>query len=347
MPKILLIEDNTEMRENTAELLQLSNYDVITANHGKAGVEIAKSDHKDLDLILCDIMMPELDGYGVLRILGNLPETQNIPFIFLSAKAEKEDFRSGMTLGADDYIIKPFTEIELLDTIDKRLSKMNAVLSKADSSSISFDNSEVSVKLNEEFSDKRHSTFKKKEIIFHEGDPISYIQLIKSGSVKLFKINSDGKEMIVEILNSGDLFDLTSAYSGEEYLVTAQAIEDSEIQMMRTEEFMINIGNNSAITKFINNCLANSNKLYRNKITSIAYDSVRKRVAIGLIYCFDHCGEDEGFINISREDLANVVGTSTESVIRSLHDFKEEGLIDISGRKISLLNKSGLIQIRS
>ena len=347
MPKILLIEDNTEMRENTAELLQLSNFEVITAEHGKAGVEKAKSNHHDLDLILCDIMMPELDGYGVLRILGNLPETQNIPFIFLSAKAEKEDFRAGMTLGADDYIIKPFTEIELLDTIDKRLSKKKATDPTLNSTSISLSNPKIIDKLNEVFADKRQSSFKRKEVIFHEGDPINYIHLIRSGSVKLYKMNKDGKEMIVEILNPGSIFDLTSAYTGDEYLITSQAIEDSEVQMMRTDEFMTDIATNRVFTKYISGLLANSNDLYRNKITSIAYDSVRKRVAIGLIYCFEHCSEDAGVINISREDLANVVGTSTESVIRSLHDFKEEGLIDISGRKISLLNKPGLIQIRS
>src|SRR4051812_33462814 len=110
MKKILLIEDSREMRENTAEILELANYNVITAANGKIGVEYAV---KELpDLIICDIMMPELDGYGVLYMLGKNPATASIPFIFLTAKAEKTDLRKGMSMGADDYLTKPFEEME-------------------------------------------------------------------------------------------------------------------------------------------------------------------------------------------------------------------------------------------
>src|SRR5580704_8128521 len=103
MKKVLLIEDNNEMRENISEILSLANYAVLTAENGKVGVEIAKRDKPDL--IICDIMMPDLDGYGVLHILGKDPETAGIPFIFLTAKAEKGDIRKGMNLGADDYMV--------------------------------------------------------------------------------------------------------------------------------------------------------------------------------------------------------------------------------------------------
>src|SRR6185436_13315255 len=101
MKKILLIEDNQDVRENTSEILQLANYIVFTAENGKVGVELAHQEKPDL--IICDIMMPELDGYGVLHILNKTPDTATIPFIFLSAKSEKSDFRKGMNLGADDY----------------------------------------------------------------------------------------------------------------------------------------------------------------------------------------------------------------------------------------------------
>ncbi|HET8753950.1 MAG TPA: response regulator, partial [Salinimicrobium sp.] len=89
MKKVLLIEDDTVVRENTAELLELSDYKTVTAANGKKGVELAK---KELpDIIVCDIMMPEMDGYGVLQTLAKDPETQHIPFIFLSAKTEHKD----------------------------------------------------------------------------------------------------------------------------------------------------------------------------------------------------------------------------------------------------------------
>src|SRR5690349_13658301 len=121
MKKILLIEDNNEVRENTQEILTLANYEVITAPNGKVGVELAQREKPDL--IICDIMMPELDGYGVLHILGKNPETATIPFIFLTAKTEKNDFRKGMSLGADDYLTKPFDDTELLNAIETRLRK--------------------------------------------------------------------------------------------------------------------------------------------------------------------------------------------------------------------------------
>jgi DNA-binding response OmpR family regulator len=109
---ILLIEDDQHVRENTAEILELANYTVITAENGRRGVEQARN-HKP-DLVLCDIMMPELDGYGVLHLLGRDPATAEVPFIFLSAKAERSDVRKGMELGADDYLTKPFEFDELL-----------------------------------------------------------------------------------------------------------------------------------------------------------------------------------------------------------------------------------------
>jgi CRP/FNR family transcriptional regulator, polysaccharide utilization system transcription regulator len=119
--RILLIEDNKDMRENTAEILELSRYEVLTAKNGKEGVEIAQT--KKPDLIICDIMMPMLDGYGVLHMLSKNTETANIPFIFLTAKAERSDFRKGMEMGADDYVTKPFDDVELLNAIERRVLK--------------------------------------------------------------------------------------------------------------------------------------------------------------------------------------------------------------------------------
>lgn len=124
MKTILFIEDNFEMRENTTEILELAGYKVESAENGKVGVDLAL---KHLpDLIICDVMMPELDGYGVLHILSKNSKTAGIPFIFLTAKSEKEDFRKGMNLGADDYITKPFDDVELMDAIETRFKKIRS-----------------------------------------------------------------------------------------------------------------------------------------------------------------------------------------------------------------------------
>src|SRR5215211_9276513 len=119
--RVLVIDDNTDIRENTAEILDLAGYKTVTAENGKQGVEAAMKSKPDL--IVCDIMMPELDGYGVLHLLRKNADTQNIPFIFLTAKTERSDFRKGMEMGADDYVTKPFDDIELLNAVEVRLKK--------------------------------------------------------------------------------------------------------------------------------------------------------------------------------------------------------------------------------
>ncbi|MEM9153074.1 MAG: response regulator [Cyanobacteria bacterium P01_F01_bin.3] len=125
MVKILVIEDEVEIRANLLELLDLEGYDMVGADNGITGL-IGALEHQP-DLILCDVMMPELDGYHVLRALRQEPETALIPFIFLTALADKGDIRQGMELGADDYLTKPFTRKEVISTIETRLKKQTAL----------------------------------------------------------------------------------------------------------------------------------------------------------------------------------------------------------------------------
>ncbi len=117
MTKILVIEDEETVRENILELLDAEGFDAIAAENGRIGLALAQQQLPDL--ILCDIRMPELDGYSVLRALRSEPTTKKIPFIFLSAKAAKTDFSLGLELGANAYITKPFTLTQLLDTIEE------------------------------------------------------------------------------------------------------------------------------------------------------------------------------------------------------------------------------------
>ncbi|MBD2200054.1 MULTISPECIES: two-component system response regulator [Calothrix] len=125
MTKILVIEDEELVRENILDLLEAEDFDTIAAANGKIGLNLALSEIPDL--ILCDMMMPELDGYGVLTTLRQDPATATIPFIFLTAKSAKADFRQGMDMGADDYLTKPFTRAELLSAIVNRLEKQAAL----------------------------------------------------------------------------------------------------------------------------------------------------------------------------------------------------------------------------
>lgn len=123
MTKVLVIEDAKDLRDDVVEMLSLEGYNAEGAENGIEGVRLAREFYPDL--IVCDIMMPELDGYGVLQNLRSTPETATIPFIFLTAKTDRVDMRHGMVLGADDYLTKPFRVNELLDSIRVRLEKID------------------------------------------------------------------------------------------------------------------------------------------------------------------------------------------------------------------------------
>lgn len=121
MKKILIIEDETDTRENLHLMLEMEGFKPLSASNGKKGVAAAKQELPDV--ILCDVSMPELDGYGVLKALRADARTVSIPFIFLTAKGDKQDLRAGMNLGADDYLIKPASAEEVLAAIKSRLDR--------------------------------------------------------------------------------------------------------------------------------------------------------------------------------------------------------------------------------
>ncbi|MFN8361162.1 MAG: response regulator [Candidatus Kapaibacterium sp.] len=125
MKKILVIEDEEPVRMNIVELLELEGYDVLQAENGRIGLRLAQTDTPDL--IISDANMPELDGYGVLEALRQNPQTAAIPFIFLTARAERADMRQGMRLGADDYLTKPFSLNDLMHAVTTRLERHEAI----------------------------------------------------------------------------------------------------------------------------------------------------------------------------------------------------------------------------
>lgn len=346
---ILLIEDNVEVRENTAEILELSNYNVLTAENGKIGVEVAKKSKPDL--IICDIMMPEMDGYGVLFMLGKDPETSGIPFIFLTAKAEKSDIRRGMELGADDYLTKPFEEMALLNAIEIRLKK-NEIFKKAfkknEDGLTEFLNDARGIEELQKLSESRKNrTFKKKDIVFHEGDFPYNLYFIVKGKVKCFKMNRDGKEYITGISKEGDFIGYMDILENTDFTESAEAMEDSEIQTIVRQDFLALIySNRDVAAKFIK-MLSGDLKEREERMLNLAYNSVRKRTADALLMLQKRYNAEETgkALPVSREDLAGIVGTSTESVIRTLSDFKEEKIINIEGRNITLLSTDKLKKI--
>ncbi len=347
MKKILIIEDNEDIRSNTAEILELSNYKVTVAENGKTGVSKALENLPDL--VICDIMMPELDGYGVLHALQRNEATKNIPFIFLTAKAERSDMRKAMDLGADDYLTKPFDGTELLNAVGSRLKKMellkqdihpdlNGVQQLLEASS---GKAELQI-LTE---NRNVNRYKKKQIIFSEGNHPNRLYYILSGKVKAFKINEEGKELVTELFSPGDFVGHTALLENATYKDTAEALEDTELAVIPREDFDELITRNQQIARKFIQLLARNVSEKEKQLLNLAYNSLRKKVANALLMIQDKYrkDKDESFaIDISRENLATVAGTATESLIRTLGDFKNEKLIEIHEGQIKILNKTRL-----
>jgi len=336
MKKVLIIEDNTDVRENLAEILELSNYQPITAENGKIGVE--KALQEPPDLILCDVMMPELDGFGVLHILSKNQKTADIPFIFLTAKAEKEDFRRGMSLGADDYITKPFDDVALLQTVENRLQKSERlrVASAQTSGSLeTFINEARAQELLQSLSHERESrALRRKDLIFKEGDIPRWLFYVESGQVKIFKTSDDGREFIVKVAHGGEFLGYLALLQNDRYPESAAALEDTVVKLIPKDDFLTLVSANRDVSARFLKLLANHVAEREQQLLDLAYNSVRRRAASTLLYLYDQGNRD---INLLRDDLAALTGTAKETLIRTLTDFKNEGLIDIRDGVISIL----------
>lgn len=346
MKKILLIEDNPEVRENTAEILELAGYNVIAAPNGKVGVEQAQKEKPDM--IICDIMMPELDGYGVLHILNKKPETSGIPFIFLTAKTEKTDIRKGMNLGADDYLTKPFDDTDLLNAIEARLRKSAMQQKLYESTAEGLESFIIDAKkvlnLNHLCENKKVKSIKKKAEVFAEGDSPLNIFFIKSGSIKVFKSHPDGKELITNIYNANDFFGFEPILDGSLYLESAIAMQDSEVISIPKHDFLTLLQSHPDVSVGFISLLCKKVVEKEKQLLNLAYNSVRQRTAEALLKVQQLKDSSEN-IQISRDDLAKMVGTASESVIRVLSDFKDEGLIEIESGKIKITQPARLEKV--
>ena len=351
--KILIIEDSLEMRENTSEILTLAGYEVISAKNGKEGIEMA---HKELpDLIICDIMMPILDGYGTLHMLSKNTETANIPFIFLTAKAERSDYRKGMEMGADDYITKPFDDIELLNAVESRCRKAD-LLRREYTKNIEglneFMNQAKGFDVLKTISQEQElRLFRKKEDIYREGSFPKGIYFLNKGKVKTYKVSDYGKEFITGLYKEGDFFGYLALLEDTKYSDFAKTLEDSEICLIPKADFYSLLHKSSEISKKFIKMLSDNLHEKEEQLLKLAYNSVRKKVADALITLYDRYKEEGDPTNftmsISREDLANLAGTATESTIRTLSDLKDEKLIEIQASRITILNYQKLSNLKN
>ncbi|NNE76244.1 MAG: response regulator [Pricia sp.] len=339
MKTILLIEDDRALRENTQELLELSGYSVLTAPNGKIGIQTAKE--KLPDIIICDIMMPEVDGYGVLEDLSSDEKSKHIPFVFLSARTEHKEIRKGMDMGADDYLTKPFEEEDLLSAVESRLAKAHllAQVRNEDNENLPSEAEMHTLhELKNFFDDNGEEiNFKQGETVYQEGAHSHKIYLILRGLVKCHTMDEDGKELITSLYRADDFLGFTSFMNNIPYQESATAIENTELVGISKDNLKTILEKNRNISLELMELLTNNITEIKAQLLQMAYSSVRKKTAQTLLQFAEIMNtKTEDSIKISRNDLASVAGIATESLIRTLSGFKKEGLIAIEGRNIRI-----------
>ncbi|MFI2743583.1 response regulator [Zhouia sp. PK063] len=341
MKRILLIEDDVTVRENTAELLELSHYKVKTAVNGQQGIDIAVSWKPDL--IICDVMMPKIDGYGVLNQLNKLQITTNTPFIFLSAKTEHKDVRKGMYLGADDYLTKPFEEVDLINAIESRLAKKQIQLEHKSQLKTTQNLNDLKV-----FFIKKNilHKFKKGQRIYKPENPATLIYLVKTGLIKSHLEDDQGKNLITQMFKPGDIFGISKITHLVTYTEHTTAMESSEAYALTQEEFKEIMYNHTDLAFQLIEVLQDNVSGLKHQLVEMAYGTVRQKTANTILLFAEKMQKHPlKSIRISRADLAGVAGMAPESLIRTLSNFKKEGIIDIQGRNIILLNIDALKEV--
>lgn len=338
MKKILIIEDDATMRRNIAELVELYGYEVKTAENGKIGIEKTRSFKPNL--IICDVMMPELDGNSVLHILHQKPETASIPFIFLSARSEKEDLRKGMALGADDYLFKPFDSTELLNAIELRLKKIETLKEQISSNDFNtfIDEAQEVLSL-DGLKEEAHSyKFEAKEFIYKQDEYPQFVYYIESGKIKTFRYTENGKEYITEILDADSFFGYQAVFEDRSYNEIAECLAPTSIIKISKDNFMKLIYHDNTVAQKFIQLISKNLSDKEEELMHMAYSSVRKRVSRKLKELLSHSDE----ITILRTDLAKLTGTTKETLTRTLTEFKEENIIDSIGKKIILKDRDKL-----
>jgi len=345
MKTILLIEDDDFIRENTAELLTLAGYAVHDAENGKLGVEQALAEKPDL--VVRDIMMPVLDGYGVLQIFNQNARLAGVPFIFLTAKTERLDQRRGMELGADDYLTKPFSETELLSAISGRLARFQHLKPDYDLQAGGLgeflDDARAVGQLEGLSADRRAHAVRRKQDIYNEGDEPARVYFVQTGRVKTVKTTEGGKELITGLYGPGEFFGYLALLEHTTHGDSAVALDDAELVYIPADDFRQLLLRNAAVGQQFIRLLAGRVREREQQLLAMAYNSIRRRVADTLLHLHAQTSDDPAAsIQLARDDMAAMVGTAPESLIRTLSEFNHSGLIELTPKHIRVLEPEKL-----
>lgn len=341
-PRIVVIEDQEEVRENLLETLELAGYDVVGASDGHAGVQRVR-EHAPA-LVLCDVMMPKLDGFGVLELLRADASTAAIPFVFLSARTEREDLRRGMNLGAADYVTKPFFQDELLRVVQLRIAQAAApsihggqVLAKAHTE-------DVKPLLAELRQRGRTRQYTDRATVCYEGDEALNVYYVQGGRLRSHRETSFGKTLTLDLYGAGTWVGIDDVLGGGWHAAALSAFPDATVVIVPKGELLALVHKHPALTLALARQLAQDVALRTEQLLQIAYYSVRKRVAESLLRFGE--GPDKTRVELRREDIAEAIGTTPESVTRTLTELRKDGLVDLSTvGEVILLDRRALEQV--
>ena len=260
--------------------------------------------------------------------------------IFLTAKTERSDFRKGMEMGADDYITKPFDDIELLNAVETRLKKAeilgNSYVSGAQGINQFIKDVKDSGLLKQLADQYDTQALNKKTTLYQEGKRPRFLYYVMSGKIKGFKTHPDGKEYITDLFSAGDFIGYSAIIEDRNYDDNTVVLENAEVLQIPKDDFLQMIYNDISIAAKFIRLITQNVKEKEERLLNLAYSSLRKRVAKALVDIHQkfNAGAEGKRIEISREDIAQYVGTATESLIRTLSDFKAEKQIEIKDGKI-------------
>ena len=335
---VLVVEDESAIQELIAYNLRNAGYTAVCTNSAEQAAAMVNEVLPDL--VLLDWMLPGKSGIELARSLRRDPRTKPIPVIMLTARVDERDKVIGLETGADDYVTKPFEEIELLNAVEVRLKKREILSQKyaTGASGITqfmkdVNDSGLIQKLTNQYD---VTPYNKKQFLYQEGRRPRFLYYVVKGKVKGFRTHEDGKEYITDLFSEGNFIGYSPIIEDKHYEDSAIILEDADILQLPREDFQKMIYNDiSVATKFIR-LITQNVKEKEERLLSLAYSSLRKRIAKALVDIHNkfNAGGPSKRIEISREDIAQYVGTATESLIRTLSDFKSEKLIEIKEGKI-------------
>jgi CRP-like cAMP-binding protein/CheY-like chemotaxis protein len=347
MKKILIIESDKTESAKISKLLVLANYAVVVTENATDGVKKARTENPDL--IICGIILTDLDGYDVLRILKKSLKTRDIPFIFFTEKSDNTHLRKAMNLGADDFIAKPLEDSDLFAAIEMCLKRSANLNKRIEDAKMPLPPEATSSKGIQELTNlpknKKEKKFVKNEEIYRENDYAEYVYFIISGKVKFEKTDTHGKHMIIRILLEGEFFGYTPILLKHTYESTAIALDDTCLSIIPKNDCLELLERNSEVSSKFIKTLSTSLVERETKLLQLAYSPIVERVATALLNCVNNCEQNEvemPRVDTSREDLASIVGTAKESVTRELSQLRKDGIIEIKGHDVFILDSDRL-----